>query len=150
MRENLGSFQCSWHERCVACGRKNNGGLGLRFDVNAAGGVEATFDCRECFEGYPHCLHGGFAAVLLDAAMTNCLFAHGLVGMTGELSIRFRHSVDTGRAARVRAWLERSTHRLHLLRASLEQEGEIRATACGKFLETNLDPQLMRTGESHG
>jgi len=148
MRQNLDAFQTSWHSRCVACGRKNSNGLGLHFEVNADGQVEATFSCRDRFEGYPRSLHGGFVAVLLDSAMTNCLFAHGLVGMTGELNVRFRHVVDIGKAARVRAWLECSSHRLHIFRACLEQENKIKATASGRFLETPPDPRKKRS--THG
>jgi acyl-coenzyme A thioesterase PaaI-like protein len=141
MQRNLDSSRSSWLGHCFACGRKDSNGLVLQFEVNDEGQVEAVFDCPACFEGYPHSLHGGFVAALLDASMTNCLFAHGLVGMTAELTMRFRHVVDIGRAAWVRAWLECSSHRLHLLRACLEQEGKIKATARGKFLETPPDPQ---------
>jgi acyl-coenzyme A thioesterase PaaI-like protein len=150
MRRNLEATRSSWHNRCVACGRKNGNGLGLQFEVNADGQVQASFACQECFEGFPHALHGGFVAVLLDAAMTNCLFAHGLVGMTGELTVRFRRIVDIGKAARVRAWLECSSHRLHLLRANLEQEGEIRATASGKFLEIPAEERSKNHGGMNG
>ena len=87
-------------------------------------------------------------AVLLDSAMTNCLFAHGLVGMTGQLNIRYHHVVDIGKAARVRAWLECSSHRLHIFRACLEQEDEIKATASGRYLETPLEPK--KNGSAHG
>lgn len=150
MRCNLDAARSSWHNRCVACGRENSDGLGLHFEVNEEGQVEAPFACPGCFEGFSHVLHGGYVAVLLDAAMTNCLFAHGLVGMTGELTVRFRHVVDIGRTARVRAWLECSSHRLHLLRACLEQEGEIRATASGKFLEIPTDQQSRNHGGTDG
>ena len=150
MRCNLDEARSSWHNRCVACGRQNSDGLGLHFEVNEQGQVEAYFACPACFEGFPQALHGGFVATLLDAAMTNCLFAHGLVGMTGELNVRFRHVVDIGRTARVQAWLECSSHRLHLLRACLEQEGEIRATASGKFLELPTDRQSEKHGGTDG
>jgi acyl-coenzyme A thioesterase PaaI-like protein len=141
MRRNLNAVRSFWHEDCVACGRQNSRGLKLQFEVNGDCQVEASFACRDCFKGFPRALHGGFVAVLLDSAMTNCLFAHGLAGMTGELKVRFHQAVDIGKTARVRAWLERSSHRLHLLRASLEQEGKIRATASGKFLEIPADQQ---------
>ena len=150
MRCNLKAARSSWHNRCVACGRENSDGLGLHFEVNEQGQVEASFACPDCFEGFPHVLHGGFVATLLDAAMTNCLFAHGLVGMTGELNVRFRHVVDVGRTAWVRARLECSSHRLHLLRACLEQDGEIRATAAGKFLEIPAEQKSNNHGGTDG
>jgi acyl-coenzyme A thioesterase PaaI-like protein len=142
MRYNLNLAQSSWHSHCVACGRNNSNGLGLHFKVNTEGQVEASFFCQGCFEGFPDSLHGGFVAVLLDSAMTNCMFAHGLVGMTGELKVRFRDVVDVGKAVRIRAWLERSFRHLHIFGANLEQDGRIKATASGKFLEKLIDPQL--------
>lgn len=150
MRRNLNLAQASWHSRCVACGHKNSNGLGLHFGVNAEGQVEASFSCQECFEGFPDSLHEGIVAVLLDSAMTNCMFAHGLVGMTGELKVRFRHVVDIGKAARVRAWLERSSHRLHVFGACLEQDGKTKATASGRFLETPVDLQSRNEGSMYG
>ena len=150
MRCNLETARSSWHNRCVACGRANREGLGLHFEVNEQGQVEASFTCPGCYEGFPHALHGGFVATLLDAAMTNCLFAHGLIGMTGELNLRFRHIVDIGRTARVWAWLECSSHRLHLLRACLEQDGEVRATASGKFLEIPANQKTKNHGDAYG
>ena len=58
--------------------------------------------------------------------------------------------VDIGRTARIRAWLECSSHRLHLLRACLEQEGGIRATASGKFLQLPTDQQSEKHGGTDG
>jgi acyl-coenzyme A thioesterase PaaI-like protein len=150
MRHNINKAQASWHNRCVACGRTKSNGLGLHFEVKAEGQVEASFFCQDCFEGFPDSLHGGFVAVLLDSAMTNCMFAHGLVGMTGELKVRFRHVVRIGKTARVRAWLERSSHRLHVFGASLEQDGKIKATASGRFMEIQMDPQSKNEGRMNG
>ena len=128
MRCNLEAARSSWHNRCVASGRENSKGLGLHFEVNEQGQVEASFTFPGCYEG----------------------FAHGLIGMTGELNLRFRHVVDIGRTARVWAWLERSSHRLHLLRARLEQGGEIRATASGKFLEIPANQKSKNHGGAYG
>ena len=150
MRGNLAQAQASIHGRCVACGTENPGGLKLQFQVDADGQVQATFACPGCFEGFPHALHGGFTSVLLDSAMTNCMFAHGLVCMTGELKVRFRQVVEIGKPARVRAWLERSSHRLHYLRACLEQDGEVRATASARFMEVPPEQQKGGEGASHG
>lgn len=135
MRRNLSAAQEHWHSRCVACGSRNGRGLRLEFAVREESRVEASFSCDEAFEGFPGCLHGGIIATLLDAAMTNCLFAHGYVGLTGELTVRYHRPVGVGRAARVYAWLERSSHRLHGTRAELEQDGAIKASASGRFLE---------------
>jgi len=72
---------------------------------------------------------------LLDGAMTNCLFAHGEQGITGELKVRFRHPVVTDRPAVVRAWIDRSLPPFHVLRAELIQDDWVKAKATGKFVE---------------
>jgi hypothetical protein len=97
MRRNLSMLREEWHGGCVACGGCNGQGLRLGFCVREAGYVEASFGCDAAYEGFSGYLHGGIIATLLDAAMTNCLFAHGLVGLTGELKVRYLHPVSIGR-----------------------------------------------------
>ena len=72
---------------------------------------------------------------LLDGAMTNCLFAHGQQGITGELKVRFRHPVVINRMAIVRAWIDRSTPPFHVLQAELIQDEWLKAKATGKFVQ---------------
>ena len=90
---------------------------------------------EEVHSRYPHTLHGGVIVSLLDGAMTNCLFAHGLVAVTAELTIRFLRPVGTNREATVRAWLQDSSPTLHRLAAELWQDGKLMARATGKFIE---------------
>jgi acyl-coenzyme A thioesterase PaaI-like protein len=122
----------------------------LEFAVREEGYVETCFPCDAAFEGFPGYLHGGIIAMLLDAAMTNCLFANGFVGMTGELKVRYSHPVCIGTAARVYARLERSVHRLHSFRSELEQDGVIKAVASGRFLETDPTPGRDDSAGAHG
>jgi acyl-coenzyme A thioesterase PaaI-like protein len=126
--------RCS-HPGCYVCGSANGHGLGLEFCRNEQGGVEAVFACQTVFEGYPDMLHGGIICTLLDGAMTNCLFAHGVTAVTAELKVRFRHPVVTRRPARVRAWITGTLRPLHELAAELVQNEQIMATAKAKFLE---------------
>lgn len=122
------------HPRCVVCGRENTHGLQLRFAANEDGSVEGNFDCSTAFEGYPDRLHGGIIALLLDGAMTNCLFAHGREAVTAELKIRFRGAVRTDRPARLRGWIERSARSLYYLAAEIEQDAEVKARGTAKFM----------------
>jgi acyl-coenzyme A thioesterase PaaI-like protein len=96
--------------------------------------VEAVFSGGDPYQGYTGILHGGVIAMLLDAAMTNCLFAHGHCGVTAELTVRFRHPVVSSEPSRLRAWMERCSPSLSVLRAELWQSGRCRATALGKFM----------------
>jgi acyl-coenzyme A thioesterase PaaI-like protein len=74
------------HPNCVGCSSASSVGLGLKFFVQDDGGVEATFACQEIYQGYPGLLHGGVTSMLLDAAMTNCLFSYGKAGVTARLN----------------------------------------------------------------
>ena len=123
------------HPNCVVCGANHLSGLQLEFTLLEDGSVQATFDCGEAFQGYPGLLHGGVISSLLDGAMTNCLFASGQQGVTGELKVRFRHPVVINRKATVRAWVDRSMPPLHLLQAELIQDERVKAKARGKFME---------------
>ena len=123
------------HPACIVCRPRAVGGLGLEFHPQADGSVEAEFPGGDTYQGYTGVLHGGMIAMLLDGAMTNCLFAQERRGVTADLAVRFRHPVASGEPARLRAWVERSVPPLYLLRAELWQAGQRRATATGKFME---------------
>jgi len=73
--------------------------------------------------------------MLLDGAMTNCLFANGHTAVTAELRVRYGHPVDTDRSAVVHAHIGCTRSRLHSVVAELLQGEEVKATATAKFLE---------------
>jgi uncharacterized protein (TIGR00369 family) len=123
------------HPNCVLCSGSNESGLQLDFRTTGAGGVSATFECDSRFEGYPGRLHGGIVSSLLDAAMTNWLFSKEKPAVTLRLTVRYRHPVLIGKPAVVLAVAERSSPPRHVLKAEVVQDGQIRATAEGRFLE---------------
>ena len=81
--------------------------------------------------------------------MTNCVFAHGYVAITAELNIRFRHPVDVGKPATVRAWIDRYYRPLHYVKAEIRQDHEIKVTAEGKFMESPLLAQPCEVEAGH-
>jgi uncharacterized protein (TIGR00369 family) len=137
------------HANCVVCSTSNEKGLGLDFTVLPDGSVEAGFDCARVFEGYDNVLHGGIIATLLDGAMTNCMFAHGVHAVTAELNVRFLCPVECNRQALVRAWITRPASRLYLLAADLSQNGTVMATGTGKFIRLE-EPEDFDGAEGHG
>ncbi len=131
----MAALQAKLHEQCILCGARHPQGLRLNFGVYPDGHVEAQCLCDAQYQGYTGHLHGGVISAILDSAMTNCLFAHGRVGMTGELKVRFLKPVDVGVPALVRARLDASHGPLHCMSGELLQEGETRARATAKFME---------------
>lgn len=123
------------HPECFACGSHNGCGLGLEFRLACDGGVEAAFPCRPVFAGYPGMLHGGIICTLLDGAMTNCLFAHGIAAVTVDMNVCFRHPVTVSLPAEVKARLESENSPIHRLTAEVLQCGRVVATAKARFIE---------------
>ncbi|MBT3377848.1 MAG: PaaI family thioesterase [Lentisphaerae bacterium] len=132
---SLREMQAARHPNCVVCAAANLAGLGLDFRIQQDEAVEADFGCPEALQGYPGILHGGVIATVLDGAMANCLFTRRIEAVTADLRIRYRHPVSTGTKATVRAWPEESHRALHVMRAQLFQDGQIKATATAKFVE---------------
>jgi uncharacterized protein (TIGR00369 family) len=126
--------QCN-HPDCFVCGPANGCGLGLEFRLSPDGAVQACFACEPMFTGYPGMLHGGITCMLLDGAMTNCLFAHGLAAVTVDLTVRFHHPVTVSLPAVVRAWLESESSPVHRLAAEVLQDGRIVATGTARFVD---------------
>lgn len=131
------------HSFCIVCSRANGSGLGLSFSLRDDGGVEALFECTARFQGYEGLLHGGVTSSLLDGAMTNCLFAHGLVAVTAEMTVRFRHPITVGSPLMVRANIIQSQSPLHIVEAQIIQEGRVKAKAQGKFMDRDNGSGVM-------
>jgi len=66
--------------------------------------------------------------------MTNCLFARGIRGLTAELKVRYHESVAASEEVLLQAWLDDDAHGLYQLRANLTQDGTVKASATGKFM----------------
>ena len=133
------------HPKCVVCSAVHPRGLNLKFDIDKNKTVVATFQCNEELEGYPGVLHGGIISTVLDGAMGHCMFARGQAAVTVEMTTRFRHPVVTGKPATVSARITRISHPLYLLEAKILQDGEVKATAKGKFYDR---PELVDVLES--
>jgi len=136
--ERLERIRRQAHSRCLVCGSSNGQNLHMKFETTPDGGVQALFDCSQNLEGYADMVHGGVVALLLDSAMTNCMFAHGIPAVTAKLTVRFRDPVTANTTATVRAWIERSSSMLYVLNAELVQDEQVKAAAVGRFMEAQV------------
>jgi acyl-coenzyme A thioesterase PaaI-like protein len=137
-QENIEITKRSVHPDCIGCSPANVSGLALQFSVRADKGVQAEFPCNKLYQGYPGFLHGGVTSLLLDSAMTNCLFAHHITAVTARLIIRFILPVDIDQNACVKAWLKEYEPPLYVLEAEVEQNGRILVRASAKFIDREL------------
>ena len=119
------------HALCLACGA--NAALGLRF--HAAGPrVTASLTLKPEWQGYSGALHGGMTATLLDAAMTHCLFNHGVEAMTADLQIRYLAPVPFTDLIELEARLVGQRKLVYELTAELRSGGVVKARAKAKFM----------------
>lgn len=128
------------HQECFFCGGDNAGGLHLQFATCPDGEVRASFTGTPNLQGYKGILHGGILAGLLDAAMTHCLFAHGIQALTGELKVRYRKTVPLNRTVTVCGRLTASAGPLHCLEAQILDGTTPLASATGKFMTAEEIP----------
>lgn len=137
-KDTLLNIQNRLHDTCLLCGSKNPVGLRLDFEVMPDSSLKAEFMSKFMYEGYKGFLHGGVIASLIDSAMTNCLFAHGIAAFTAELDIKYRLPVRCGRKITVTARIAKSYAPLHMLEAQVFQNGHAAVTAAAKFMESEL------------
>lgn len=128
------SLRTRLHPHCVVCSPDHPCGLCLRFVTGPDDTVMAEFQFDPAVEGYVGWPHGGITSAVLDGAMTNWLFAHGLTCVTAELDVRFRHPVVLGEPATVVARLKSESHPLYQLEACIHQNGQLKVRAVGRFM----------------
>jgi acyl-coenzyme A thioesterase PaaI-like protein len=123
------------HPHCFVCEPHRPFGLRMAYVVDDDGSVKAVFDCPKLWQGYPGMVHGGIIASILDGAMTHCLFARQIAGVTADLQVRYRHPLLLGELASVRAKVTRDMSPVYVLEASIIQGNVVRSTAVGKFMD---------------
>ncbi|OGR65385.1 MAG: hypothetical protein A2X31_10155 [Elusimicrobia bacterium GWB2_63_22] len=124
------------HGHCVACGPENPSGLRLKFEKQSDGSVKAAAFCVKDLSGYDGLLHGGVAALMLDSAMTNCLFSAGITALTAEMNVKYRAPVQIGRAVILRASVKADHDPLFTVSSELRQDGRQKVSAEAKFMRT--------------
>jgi acyl-coenzyme A thioesterase PaaI-like protein len=123
------------HSRCLLCGSLNPRSLNLSFQAAADGAVRTSFQAHDELQGYDRILHGGVIAALLDGAMTHCLFHQQVKAVTGDLRVRFVHSIPCDALLDIRARILYSRPPLYRLKAEIAQDGRLMAWAEARFME---------------
>ena len=89
---------------------------------------------HEDWQGYAGIVHGGLIATLLDAAMTHCLFHHGIEGLTADLQVRYLDAIPCTGTIDLSATLSGQRKRIYELNAELSVAGEVKARASARFM----------------
>ncbi len=132
---NITNFRYTTHSDCMLCGNYNTEGLKLDFTAQSDESVIATVVCPEKLSGYKGRLHGGVLSAFLDSAMTNCLAAQGIIAVTAEMTIRYKHPVQVGQPITIRAWPEKLSSLLCYMRSEIIQNDKVKVSGRAKFKE---------------
>lgn len=88
---------------CFGCSNTNPLGLGLRF-FRQGQEVISRFRGNELLCGAPGILHGGILATLIDEVSCSTVISlHGMLVVTGELTVRYLAPCPVGEEIEVRA-----------------------------------------------
>jgi uncharacterized protein (TIGR00369 family) len=126
------------HPHCVACSNDHPFGLRMTFHRTQDDWLTATVECNDAMQGYAGLVHGGIVSLMLDAAMTNCLFEHGVSAMTAQLTLRFMEPLKIGATAEVSARMARKSAGAFVLEGHVLQDGTLKAKGEGVFMRKPL------------
>ena len=140
---------------CFACGRLNDSGLHLDFDVSR-GRAETTCVPERRHQGYDGTVHGGIVAALLDETMGWAIFHEGVWGVTARLNVAFRQPVPVGEELRIVGEVVRERSRSIETHGAVSRgsDGTVLAEADAVFLlmpderRRELEQKYSRTDET--
>jgi len=119
------------HNQCCACGTPR---YRLDFTCDDNQTLIAIWEPDAHVGSYPNTLHGGIQSLLIDEAMTCCLMAHDVIGVTADLRIRYRHPVTLDEPLEIRTHVTAEKHPLYQLQTEIIQNGKRCILARGKFM----------------
>lgn len=131
---------------CFGCGKRNDAGLRLDFELLDDGRLRTRFAPRDIHGGWEGVFHGGLMATLLDEAMLAYLYLNGLRATTGSLTVRYRRPVPLGAELVVHAWSAGRRGRLVEMEAKAERDGVTVASATARCLLTD-EPEKREPSE---
>ena len=141
------SLRAQEHPRCIACDPQHPSGLRMQFRPAENGGVTATVDCAPAVQGYAGLVHGGIISLMLDAAMTNCLFQQGVPAFTARLSLRFLEPVHTSGNIVVSARVVRESGKAFMVEGDILQDNSLKAKGEGIFMRKTRTSVAGYNGE---
>ncbi len=129
---------------CFVCGKNNNSGLKLKFDLEADT-MRTEFTPAKIHQGFANIVHGGIISTVLDEVMLNLLFKKDIYAVTAELQVRFRKPTRVGEKLLFKSWITDSNSRLIETAAEAKNEnGELIADAKAKCFVVEFKKQLKR------
>jgi uncharacterized protein (TIGR00369 family) len=121
---------------CVGCGPLSEIGLKMTFARREDGSVVSSVTVPARFQGWRGVAHGGVVALVLDEAMAYAAGARGVIGVTGEMKLRFRGAVPIDAPLSVCASVIWQRRNVLAVEASVSTtDGTLLASSTGSFVQ---------------
>ena len=124
-------------QHCFCCGENNRRGLKLKFKYPVEGTAETSLVIPEYFTGWENLTHGGLISMLLDETMAHACISSKLIGVTAELTVRFKKPLPVNTEIFVKGRMSASKGRISLTTGEItDTKGTVYATAKARFIST--------------
>ena len=120
---------------CFACGKDNEHGLHMRFELSDEW-CKAYFTPRKEHQSYTGRMHGGLVAVLLDEVTGNYLFCkEGKPAYTAKIEIRYRQPLRIDEEVICTGWEKRRKGNMVEMLGKIERlDGTVLAESISKMM----------------
>ncbi len=127
---------------CFVCGTKNIAGLQAKFYHVSESEIIGVFTGRGEHASYPHRMHGGVIAALLDETIGRAilLYEPDIFGVTVELNLQYKKPVPLGEELIVKGRVDNNRSRMFSGSGEiLLPNGEVAVTAMAKYMKMPLE-----------
>jgi uncharacterized protein (TIGR00369 family) len=83
-------------QMCFCCGKKNEDGLQLNFELVEERKIKTQYTFPKKFQGFKDIVHGGIIATVLDEVMVNLAYRLGIVAVTASIEVRLKRPAKVG------------------------------------------------------
>ncbi len=124
-------------QHCFCCGKDNDKGLKLKFEYPVEGTAETSLVVPDYFTGWENLTHGGLISMLLDETMAHSCISSKLIGVTAELTVRFKKPLPVGTEIFVKGTISELKGRIALTSGEIKDAADtVYATGKARFIST--------------
>jgi acyl-coenzyme A thioesterase PaaI-like protein len=122
-------------KHCFCCGKENDRGLKLEFTYHEKNSATTSLIIPEYFTGWENLTHGGLISMLLDETMAHACIGSKLIGVTAELTVRFKKPLPVNTEIFVKGIMTEVKGRIALTAGEIKDvSGTVYATGKARFI----------------
>lgn len=133
----MGNNNIQNDNNCFCCGKNNEKGLKLKFEYPEKNIAKTSLVVPHYFTGWENLTHGGLISMLLDETMAHACISAKLIGVTAELTVRFKKPLPVDTEVFISGAMTEIKGRIALTTGEIKDaEGTVYATGKARFIGT--------------